>query len=236
VVSLVPSVTESLRTWGVEPVAVTRFCPPPRTVAVGGTKDPDLAAIVGLRPDFVVMNTEENRAEDADVLAERGVSVLALSIDSVADVVTELARLAAALDLKVAPIAPPPPRAATGLVAFLPVWRRPWMTVSGGTYGASVLAHLGVDTLFADASDRYPTVELDDVIARAPDLVIAPSEPYPFGERHRAELERIAPVVFVDGEDLLWWGTRTPAAISRLSAQLRDVRAGVDRAAQDQPN
>ena len=58
------------------------------------------------------------------------------------------------------------------------------------------------------------------MIARRPDLVVAPSEPYPFAERHRAELERVAPVVLVDGEDLLWWGTRTPAAITRLATRL----------------
>jgi ABC-type Fe3+-hydroxamate transport system substrate-binding protein len=217
---LVPSVTESLRSWGVDPVGVTRFCPPPRAVAVGGTKDPDLDAIVGLVPDLVVMNTEENRREDADALSGRGVTVFALSIDTVTDVVTEMGRLADALGLTVAPITPPPPVPARGVTAFLPVWRRPWMTVNGGTYGASVLHHLGIDTLFADAPERYPTVELDDVIAAAPDLVVAPSEPYPFGERHRAELERIAPVVLVDGEDLLWWGTRTPAAIARLAGPL----------------
>ena len=40
VVSLVPSVTESLLAWGLEPVAVTRFCEHPELRSVGGTKDP----------------------------------------------------------------------------------------------------------------------------------------------------------------------------------------------------
>ena len=35
---------------------------------------------------------------------------------------------------------------------------------------------------------------LDEVAAPPPDLVLAPSEPYPFGERHVAELRRVAPV------------------------------------------
>ena len=47
VVSLVPSVTETLLAWSVRPIAVTRFCEQPELPAVGGTKDPDLAAIVG---------------------------------------------------------------------------------------------------------------------------------------------------------------------------------------------
>lgn len=72
----------------------------------------------------------------------------------------------------------------------------------------------------ADHQDRYPTVTLEEVVAARPDLVVAPSEPYPFSERHRAELEEVAPVVLVDGADLFWWGVRTPAAIRRLGAVL----------------
>ncbi len=49
---------------------------------------------------------------------------------------------------------------------------------------------------------------------------MAPSEPYPFGERHVEELERVAPVELVDGQDLFWWGVRTPAALARLRTRL----------------
>ncbi|MFS8586549.1 MAG: helical backbone metal receptor, partial [Acidimicrobiia bacterium] len=73
VVSLVPSVTETLLAWGVTPVACTRFCEQPDLPHVGGTKDPDVAAIADLAPDLVVMCVEENRREDADALAEAGV-------------------------------------------------------------------------------------------------------------------------------------------------------------------
>ena len=55
VVSMVPSVTESLLHWGVVPVACTRFCEQPTLAHVGGTKDPDVAAIVALAPDLVVV-------------------------------------------------------------------------------------------------------------------------------------------------------------------------------------
>ncbi|MES4793323.1 MAG: cobalamin-binding protein, partial [Chloroflexota bacterium] len=75
---------------------------------------------------------------------------------------------------------------------------------------------IGVVNVLADCGP-YPTVTLEEVAALAPDLVVAPSEPYPFGPRHRDELARVAPVVFVDGRDLFWWGVRTPAAASRLA-------------------
>jgi len=50
--------------------------------------------------------------------------------------------------------------------------------------------------------------------------VLAPSEPYPFAARHVPELESVAPVVLVDGQDLFWWGARTPMAFDRLARAL----------------
>ena len=97
------------------------------------------------------------------------------------------------------------------------VWRRPWMTQRADTYGASVLAHLGWTNPFGDAPDRYPETDLDVVRALAPDLVVLPSEPYPFRDRHRAEVAGRVPgarVVTVDGRDLFWWGIRTPGALA----------------------
>jgi ABC-type Fe3+-hydroxamate transport system substrate-binding protein len=113
---------------------------------------------------------------------------------------------------------PPTRTKARSLRAFVPIWRRPWMTLNGDTYGSSVLAALGVDNVCASATDRYPTVTLEEIAALRPDVVLAPSEPYPFKPRHAAELRAVAPdVVFVDGQDLFWWGVRTPAALARLA-------------------
>jgi ABC-type Fe3+-hydroxamate transport system substrate-binding protein len=94
------------------------------------------------------------------------------------------------------------------------------MTLGGRCYGSSVLQHLGVQNAFADSVTRYPEVDSDAIAAHPVDVVLAPSEPYPFGERHRALLEAIAPVVFVDGKDLFWWGVRTPLALQRLAEAL----------------
>lgn len=220
VVSLVPSATETLRAWGVEPVAVTRFCPTPHPRTVGGTKDPHVDEIAALRPDVVVMCIEENRREDADDLTERGLAVHAIDIDGVDDVVSELVRLAEALQLEVDVPALPDPRPSRGVTAFVPIWRRPWMTISAATYAASMLRWVGIGVVTPASEERYPTVELSDVIDLGPDVVIAPDEPYPFGERHRQELEQVAPTIFVDGQDLVWWGTRTPEALGRLDAVL----------------
>lgn len=232
VVSLVPSVTETLLAWGVTPVACTRFCEQPDLRHVGGTKDPDVPAIIDLAPDLVVMCVEENRREDADALADAGVVTAALSIDAVADVAVGLRMLAGLVGPPAAASATAEDAAAavdalaaatplpTRLRAFVPIWKRPWMSLAGGTYGSSLLETLGVVNVFADAAERYPTVTLDDVREREPEVVLAPSEPYPFAERHVPLFEDVAPVVLVDGQDLFWWGVRTPAAAARLRDQL----------------
>jgi ABC-type Fe3+-hydroxamate transport system substrate-binding protein len=236
VVSLVPSVTETLAAWGVTPVACTRFCERPDLPHVGGTKNPDIDRIVELAPDLVVMCEEENRREDADALARAGVRTAALAIDGVGDVAPALRMLAALVEADVGVDDTLPADTATDTAtatdtdtasgggvrrrAFVPIWRRPWMTLSGGTYGSSLLAAIGVDNVFADATERYPTVSLAEARERAPDVVLAPSEPYPFRERHVPQLEEVAPVVLVDGQDLFWWGARTPTAMARLRRAL----------------
>lgn len=225
VVSLLPSATETLRAWGLDPVACTRFCEQPDLHHVGGTKDPDVAAIVALEPDLVVLDEEENRLEDAEALTAAGVKLFVTAVRSVADVVPTLRRLGDLVG-----VSPPEGDGGPEVVltqgepgrirAFVPIWRRPWMTINGDTYGSSVLAAIGVDNVHAGNPDRYPTVDLAGVAALSPDRVLAPSEPYPFSERHRPELEAVAPVSFVDGRDLFWWGVRTPAALRRLAAVL----------------
>jgi ABC-type Fe3+-hydroxamate transport system substrate-binding protein len=217
VVSLVPSATETLLAWGVTPVAVTRFCEQPHLPTVGGTKNPDVGKIVSLAPDLVVMCPEENRLEDADRLRSEGVRIHAVRIDAVAGVAVALEGLAAALGVAAPQLDPLPPQSPPRLRAFVPIWRRPWMTI-GECYGSSVLAHLGVENVFAESTERYPSIDLEQLSHRRVDVVLAPSEPYPFEERHLTELEHIAPVLFIDGKDLFWWGVRTPDALSRLAS------------------
>lgn len=217
VVSLVPSITETLLEWGVTPVAVTRFCEVEGIARVGGTKNPDVAGIVSLRPDIVLMDEEENRVDDAQALRAAGVTVHATRVRDVAGVSTTLDELARLTGAEAHP-ATMSGRDPAVLRAWVPIWRRPWMTINGDTYGSDLLAQAGFDNVYAGDGTRYPTVTIADAAARSPDVVLAPSEPYRFSERHRAQLEEVARVEFVDGRDLFWWGTRTPAALVRMRA------------------
>lgn len=234
VVSLVPSATETLIALGVTPIACTRFCEQPDIVTVGGTKDPDLAGIIALHPDLVVVNDEENRYTDAVALMDAGIAVYSMSPRSVEDVGEAVVDLAARVGAAApAEFAPDAWHAWLTTIltprwyeAFVAVWRRPWMSLAADTYGSSLLDLLGVGNVFAGSLERYPETTLDEVATLAPNLIVLPSEPYPFAERHVTEIERDVPgvpTVLVDGRDLFWWGFRTPAAAERL----RDALPGL---------
>jgi ABC-type Fe3+-hydroxamate transport system substrate-binding protein len=228
----VPSASETLVALGVPPVGCTRFCELDGVAIVGGTKNPDLAAITALTPDLVIVNDEENRHQDAIALVEAGLVVHSMSPRSVHEVGAEVRALAGRLEVTV-----PEPFGADDwdawmasvlsprwYDAFIAVWRRPWMSLASDTYGSSLLDVLGVANVFADSLERYPEVTLAEVTARAPNLILLPSEPYEFGPEHAAEIGRAVkgvPIVFVDGRDLFWWGIRTPAAAQRLVEALR---------------
>lgn len=225
IVSLVPSVTETLLAWGVRPVACTRFCEQPSLRHVGGTKDPDVDAIADLQPDLVVMDEEENRREHAEELAGLGLDVHVSAVRSLDDVRPALKALAERVGLDVDGVTIPRTeirsRPAEGLRVFVPIWKRPWMTLNHSTYGSSLLGGLGAVNVFGESPKRYPVVpSLEDAAALRPHAVLAPSEPFPFGPRHVKELAAVAPVVLVDGQDLFWWGVRTTAALRRLGERL----------------
>jgi ABC-type Fe3+-hydroxamate transport system substrate-binding protein len=228
VVSLVPSATETLVALGVTPIACTRFCDLDGVDTVGGTKNPNVAAIVALEPDLVVVNDEENRIEDADALRAAGLALHSMSPRSVTDVGPAVRALGDAVG---APVPEPfrawdawiaSTRVAPHARAFVPIWRRPWMSLATDTYGSSLLELIGIGNVFADSDERYPEVSLGDVAARKPDVVLLPSEPYAFREEHAQQLRTEfpgVPVMFVDGRDLFWWGTRTPRAAAALAVR-----------------
>ena len=82
IVSLVPSITESLFALGLgeRVVGVTEWCVHPADgVAplpkLGGTKNPDLDGVADLRPDLVIANREENTRRALEHLEAAGLSV-----------------------------------------------------------------------------------------------------------------------------------------------------------------
>ncbi|MEU6842400.1 helical backbone metal receptor [Streptomyces sp. NPDC046716] len=218
VVSLVPSLTEAVAHTlpGGVVVGATDWCTHPSGLAVariGGTKNPDVPAIVALRPDLVVANEEENRAPDLAALRAAGIEVLVTEVRTLPQATAELDRVLRACGARSRPrwldeaeeawVAVPPP--ARRVRAVIPVWRRPWMVVGRDTFAGDLLARLGVDNVYADHAERYPRVPLDELDAVDKDLVVLPDEPYRFTADDGPEAFR-APSALVSGRHLTWYG------------------------------
>lgn len=236
VVSLVPSLTEAVAaTLPGRLVGVTDWCTHPAdlgAVRVGGTKNPRLDRVLSLAPDLVVANEEENRAPDLDALRSAGVEVLVTEVRDVPSAFRELARVLRACgavgrprwldEAEQAWSALPRPRRRT--TAVVPVWRRPWMVLGRDTFAGDVLARLGVDHLYADHTERYPRVPLDELRAAAPDVVVLPDEPYRFTADDGPEAFPGLPCALVDGRHLTWYGPSLAAAPRVLGEALRTGR------------
>jgi ABC-type Fe3+-hydroxamate transport system substrate-binding protein len=226
VVSLVPSDTHSVIALGAldRLVGRTTYCESPEAqavAAVGGTKDVDVDAVLGLAPDLVIANQEENTRAALEALAHR-VPVLVSLPRRVEQGVAHLARLARLLGVADHEPARSLIRrgyalrgaAATGPRAFVPIWMDPLMTFNADTYGSDVLAQVGIGNAFGDrlrlyplAADlgktvprdaagrdvRYPRVTLAEVAARTPELIVLPDEPHAFTAADEAQLRAALP-------------------------------------------
>jgi ABC-type Fe3+-hydroxamate transport system substrate-binding protein len=132
---------------------------------------------------------------------------------------------------------------------FCPIWMQPLMTIHGDTFISDMLSLSGAVNVFGDrtrryplAADlgkaaalppekvegrdvRYPRVTLEEVVARAPELVLLPDEPHPFTDADAAVFRSLAipaaangAVVTMSGKDLCWYGARSVEGIARVRA------------------
>jgi ABC-type Fe3+-hydroxamate transport system substrate-binding protein len=253
VVSLVPSITETLFTFGAGDIvsAVTSFCiEPPEAleskVAVGGTKTVDVDAVKELDPDLVFANAEENREEDIRQLVRSGFKVFVTFPRTVAAAIAmmrQIAEMTGTVD-RAEPILQEAQETLTEIRAlsltrprprvFCPIWRRPWLTIGSDTYIHDVILNAGGRNLFADRHDRYPKVELDEVARRIPEVILLPNEPYSFREEHKADFAerthvpavRDGRIHVVDGKALCWYGPRIAEGLRSINALLQDPAYG----------
>ncbi len=138
---------------------------------------------------------------------------------------------------------------------FCPIWLDPLMTIHGDTFVSDMLDLAGGANVFADrtrryplAADlglraplppertagrdvRYPRVTIDEVVARAPDVIFLPDEPYPFAQKDAEYFRaldvpaaRDGRVHLVDGKDLCWHSPRMGQGVARLARFLGAAR------------
>lgn len=209
--------------------AATDYCTHPADLdvpRVGGTKYPSVPQVLAAEPDLVLANAEENRLEDVEALRATGVPVWVTYPRTLDEALRSLERMLARLGRVEVPWLDEARAAWAALTAgprrraLVPVWRRPWVVLGSETFAGDLLGRLGVDNLYGDADERYPRPALDDLLARRPDLVVLPDEPYAFHADDGPEAFPGLPCALVSGRHLTWYGPSLVEAPALLTTQL----------------
>lgn len=222
VISLVPSITEALFDLGLTTdkiVGRTKFCIHPKNLVdkveiIGGTKNLNTDKIKSLTPDLIIANKEENVKEQVEELM-KDFKVLVTNVETLEDNYYLLKQLghifgkeenAQHFNLKTYEAFDIQKSEKRLKVAYM-IWKNPYMTIGGDTFISRILEELGFENLFKNQI-RYPEVQLEDL--KEADLIFLSSEPFPFQEKHIAEIKEVCQnqkIKIVDGEAFSWYGT-----------------------------
>jgi iron complex transport system substrate-binding protein len=246
IVSLVPSITEALCMLGLSQsiVGVTDYCLHPADVVrskkrVGGTKNPRIREIRDLRPDLVLLSTDENRLETYNELVNVGCPTLVIETDSLDQVERAwlllgeaTGTLSAAIERRNKIITARAKNRATlcGIArtsTLILVWRDPWMASGSGTYPDALLSECGFRNVLGVTGKKWVKVDIHGgrrsgtyALREKPELILLPTEPYHFEDSNRDNFHDIGVrrenVHVVDGVLLSWWLSGTAAALEHF--------------------
>jgi ABC-type Fe3+-hydroxamate transport system substrate-binding protein len=246
IVSLVPSITEAVCMLGLEDalVGITDYCLHPAEIVahktrVGGTKNPRIRDIEALRPDLIIVNTDENRIQTFKQLQSLGLNVLVTATDSLDQVETAWLQLGEATgSMRLASQYRDAIAAARAynreqlrdvqpLSALTLVWRDPWMAGGSGTYMESLLLECGFRNVLSGSDRKWTKIALQEskssavlALPERPAVILLPSEPYHFDESDRDTLVELGygreQTMLVDGVLLSWWLSRTVPALEEF--------------------
>jgi cobalamin transport system substrate-binding protein len=191
IISLVPSATETLIAIGATPQIVgrTRFDVAPEIAnlpSVGGGFDPSVETIVNLRPDLVISWASDKRQQFREKLIALGIPVFTLRTEDTTDIfhgIASIGRLAgrdssatavansvrATLDSVRQSVS----GHGTPSVLYV-VYPDPPMTTGPRTFIGQLLSLAGGRSIFADATQNWPNVAMEEIVRRDPDLLIVP--------------------------------------------------------------
>jgi len=238
IISLVPSQTELLYDLGLgeRVCGITKFCVHPeewfRTkTRVGGTKNVNFEQVAKLQPDLIIANKEENTKEEIEALAQN-YPVWVSDIKSINDALAMIQQVGALVNeqdkanILVQNITDGFTKLKKSLqpvrVAYF-IWRDPWMCAGGDTFISNMIEAMGWENVLKK-EPRYPSIALKDLILLQPQLILLSSEPYPFKDKHIAEIKEVmqtAEIRLVDGEMFSWYGSR----LVQTSEYLCDLRS-----------
>lgn len=223
-ISLCPSITETLFDLGLADriVGRTRYCIHPEELVgnvqtIGGTKKVKETIIDKLCPDLIIAEKEENPKEIVEKLSEKypvftvdvktyedGLEMIN-DLGEITDRAERASEMADAIKDKFRNVSGGKSRK----VAYV-IWQNPYMVAGNNTYIHSILEKAGFCNAFMGQTERYPAVSLEALRSASLDAVFLATEPFPFQDSHREELQSQLPgtkVMLVDGE-ICWYGSR----------------------------
>ena len=228
IVSLVPSQTELLFYLGLneEVIGITKFCIHPEEwfrskTRVGGTKNINIKNIESLSPDLIIANKEENLKEQMEDLAGT-YDVWVTDVNGLNDalnMINDLGKLtgkieqASVLALKIQAGFKDLEKqnfAEKKIPAAYFIWNDPYMVAGGDTFINDMMPYAGLENIFSEKK-RYPQISLGEIKKKKCELILLSSEPYPFKQKHKKEIQLKLPgirVELVDGEMFSWYGSR----------------------------
>lgn len=248
IVSLLPSLTESICELGQcqRLVGVDRYSNWPMAVTklpqVGGGLDPNIEAIVALKPDVVLMATSSRASERLEAL---GVKVVALEPKSHADVQRVLIKIGQVLDIPedvgakrlwrfidagVSAAAQSLPAKAKGTRVYFEVNRAPFAAGETSFIGET-LTRLGAKNIIPAALGPFPKINPEFVVRANPDVIMvglrnsAGMELRPGWAGMRALREKRLCVFSLEDSDVLVRPGPRMAEAARIMAQCLQTKA-----------
>lgn len=233
IISLVPSQTELLFHLGLEKqvVGITKFCIHPEeqfreTTKIGGTKTLNFDKIAALQPDLIIGNKEENEKTQIEKLEQQFPVWMSdiYDFEDALEMIVQIGKLSnrhekatalrQSLEQSFSAFSEKSKRVSKKSAAYF-IWRKPFMVAADNTFINQMLKIAGFENVFENR-DRYPSVTAEELAKAAPEVILLSSEPYPFKEKHLAEMREICPqatVKLVDGEIFSWYGNRLMFAV-----------------------
>jgi iron complex transport system substrate-binding protein len=201
IVSLAPSLTEILYSFGLERniVGVTISCDRPpearRKPKVGGMANPSIEAVIALRPDVVVMTREGNPKAFAERLVKFHIRTVVFRARRLRELSPEIRRLGRALGAEreaenLARViessidrlaAPAPARSSRSVIskkrALFIISPEQLIAAGPGTIIDDVMTLLGLENVTAGSPAPYPPISLETVIRRNPEIIFIGAAP-----------------------------------------------------------
>ena len=189
VVSLAPSMTESVYALGLDELLVgdTDYCDYPeaatRKTRVGGATNPNIEIVASLKPDVVLLTKSLNRLETVQALDRLGIAAYATDPHTVDDIRTSVRRLgdvlgnAAAgesLDARLLAqedLLREKLRSRAAKRALFVVWTDPLISVGQHTFIADALQHAGAVSV-VDSRQDWPQMSLEEMVRLQPDVLV----------------------------------------------------------------